>query len=36
MGGDLSCRFQQVLDVNLPKTEPIVFEAAIAGKLCNR
>jgi hypothetical protein len=36
MGGDLSSRFQQLLDVNLPKTEPIVFDAAIAGKLCDR
>jgi len=36
MGGDLSCRFQQLLDVNLPKTEPIVFDAVIAGKLCDR
>ena len=36
MGGDLSSRFQQLLDVNLPKTEPIVFDTANTGKLCDR
>ena len=36
MGTDLSGRFQQLLSINLPKTEPIVLDAAIARKLLNR
>jgi len=29
-------KFSQLINNNLPKTEPIVFDAAIAQKLCNR
>jgi len=36
MGINPSSKFSQFININLPKTEPIVFDAVIAQKLCNR
>jgi len=36
MDAELSNRFQQLVDINLQNAEPIVFDVAIAQKLCNR
>jgi len=36
MGTDPSSQFSQFLNINLPKTEPIILVAAIARKLRNR
>jgi len=36
MGVDLVSQIQQLLNVNLPKTEPIVFDATVASKLRSR
>ncbi|MCD4801953.1 MAG: hypothetical protein K8R16_03325 [Anaerolineales bacterium] len=36
MGINPVSKFSQLININLPKIEPIVFDAAIAQKLCNR
>jgi hypothetical protein len=36
MGTDSSINFSQLLNISLPKTEPIILDSAIARKLRNR
>lgn len=36
MGINPVSKFSQLININLPKIEPIVFDAAIIQKLCNR